>query len=73
VAEAAVIGVPDEILGEAPKAFIALKMDSTRDIEAQLTAYLKGRLALYKIPKFYEFRNALPKNEAGKIQKLKLQ
>lgn len=72
VAEAAVIGVPDEILGEAPKAFITVKEGFAGDLETDLIAHLKERLALYKIPKAVEIRASLPKNEAGKIQKLKL-
>ena len=72
VAEAAVIGVPNDILGEAPKAFITVKDGFAGNIETQLIEHLKKRLALYKIPKTVEIRDKLPKNEAGKIQKLKL-
>lgn len=72
VIEAAVISVPDEVLGEAPKAFIVLKGGFTGDIKAQLIEFMKGRLALYKIPKSVELRDSLPKNEAGKIHKLSL-
>lgn len=72
VAEAAVIGVPDEILGEAPKAFITVKEGFSDELVTQLIEHLKRRLAFYKIPKAVEIRESLPKNEAGKIQKLKL-
>ena len=71
VTEVAVIGVPDDVLGEAVKAYIVLKNSKT-NINDELNAFLKDKIALYKIPKFYEYRNALPKNESGKIQKLKL-
>ena len=70
--EAAVIGIPDDVLGEVPKACIVLKGDYCGKIEEELTAFLRERLALYKIPKRYEIRESLPKNESGKIQKLKL-
>ena len=70
--EAAVIGIPDDVLGEAPKACIVLKSGYCGNIEEELNAFLKEHLALYKIPKCYEIRESLPKNESGKIQKLKL-
>ncbi len=72
VIEAAVLGVPDEVLGEAAKAYLVVKKSARDGIAAELPAFLQPRLAMYKIPKFYEIRDALPKNESGKIQKLKL-
>ena len=72
VADAAVIGVPDETLGEAPKAFIVLKNAASENLEEEFRRFLSNRLAGYKIPKYFEFRDSLPKNKSGKIQKLKL-
>jgi long-chain acyl-CoA synthetase len=72
VIETAVIGVPDEVLGEAPKAFIVIDPHYRGKIETELQAFLQKHLTVYKIPRLYELRDALPKNEAGKIQKLKL-
>ena len=72
VLEAAVIGIPDEVLGEAPKAFVVLKKGSAESTIAELPAFLQGHLAVYKIPKQYEVRDSLPKNDSGKILKLKL-
>lgn len=72
VIEAAVIGIPDDVLGEAPKAFIVVKKGFGESIIEELPKFLQSHLALYKIPKFYEIRDPLPKNDSGKILKLKL-
>ena len=72
VAEAAVIGVPDEIMGESPKAFVVIKESFGKDAIEQLPGFLQNHLALYKIPKIYEIRDSLPKTESGKILKQKL-
>lgn len=72
VIEVAVIGVPDEVLGEAPRAFIVAQAGAQARIQAELVDFLRNRLAFFKIPKSLEFRDSLPKNESGKIQKLKL-
>jgi acyl-CoA synthetase (AMP-forming)/AMP-acid ligase II len=72
VFEAAVIGIPDELLGEVPKAILVLRQGSSEGFDEALKEFLNGRIAPYKIPKYYEYRASLPKNEAGKIQKTKL-
>lgn len=73
VADAAVIGVEDEVLGEAPKAFIVLKDHHIhQEFKEEILNFLKTKLATYKVPKYVEFRESLPKNESGKIQKLQL-
>jgi long-chain acyl-CoA synthetase len=68
VHETAVIGVPDELLGEQVKAFVVLRHPGTLDADA-LGGFLKPRLAPYKIPALIDFRSELPKNESGKIMK----
>jgi fatty-acyl-CoA synthase len=71
ILEAAVVGVEDEKWGEVGKAFIVLKQDNSLD-EDEVLKYLDGKLARYKIPKHYEFRDELPKSAAGKILKREL-
>jgi long-chain acyl-CoA synthetase len=65
VKEAAVVGVPDGAAGEAPKAFI-VKSDPALTTEA-VRAYCRQHLTGYKVPKFVEFREDLPKSNVGKI------
>jgi long-chain acyl-CoA synthetase len=66
VAEAVLVGVPDEYRGEAPKAFIILKPGEQATAE-EIIAYCKERLASYKVPKQVEFRSELPKTMIGKV------
>jgi long-chain acyl-CoA synthetase len=66
VLEACVIGVPDEYRGETVKAFVVPKPGATIS-EKELDAFCRERLTAYKVPKFYEFVNALPKSAVGKI------
>jgi len=68
VADAAVVGVPDERLGEEVMAVIILR-PSMDLLEAELIAYCRERLAAYKCPRIFEFRSALPKNTLGKVLK----
>jgi fatty-acyl-CoA synthase len=71
VAEAAVVGVPDPQWGEVGKAFIVRKPGTALTAE-ELLGFLRQRLARYKVPKFIEFREALPRSAAGKILKREL-
>jgi fatty-acyl-CoA synthase len=68
VAEAALIGVPDEKWGEVGKAFVVVKnaMSLNQD---ECLEHLKTKLAKYKIPKSVVFMEALPRNAAGKVLK----
>jgi len=68
VYEAAVVGVPDEKWGEAPKAFVSLK-PGAQATETEMKEYVRGRLAGFKVPKSFEFLEALPKGSTGKILK----
>lgn len=68
IAEAAVIGVPDELRGEIPKAFIAVKAGKNLN-EKDLRYFCRQHLAHFKIPYHFEFRPELPKNRTGKVDK----
>jgi long-chain acyl-CoA synthetase len=71
VVEAAVIGIPDERLGEEVKAVVALGKDRSASAE-EIVAWCKERLAAYKYPRRVEFVEALPKGPTGKILKREL-
>jgi acyl-CoA synthetase (AMP-forming)/AMP-acid ligase II len=71
VKEAAVIGVPDKMRGEVPKALLVVTEGETLT-EEELRYFLRGHLAHFKIPHHFEFCASLPKNRVGKIDKEKL-
>ena len=71
VAEAVVAGIVDAYRGETVKAYIVLKEGATVT-EDELKQFCKERLAAYKVPKVYEFRESLPKTLVGKILRRKL-
>ena len=64
----AVIGVPDERLGEEVKAFVVKKPGATLT-EDELRAWCKEQFAAYKYPRLIEFRSELPTGATGKILK----
>lgn len=70
--EAAVIAVADDVLGEAPKAFIVPQFQDHDGLEKRLTAFLKSRLPAHLVPRQLVVLPALPKNSAGKVLKAKL-
>jgi len=71
VAEAAVVGVPDKLRGEIPRAWVVLKQDAAVSAE-DLRYFCREHLARFKIPQQIEFLSALPKNRSGKNDKERL-
>jgi long-chain acyl-CoA synthetase len=71
IAEAAVIGVPDEALGEEVRAVVSLKPGQSAT-EQEIIAYCKEHMAAYKYPRSVEIRDSLPKTATGKILKREL-
>ena len=71
VALAAVIGVPDERLGEEVKALVVLKPGATLTTDA-LIAWSRDQMAAFKYPRIVEFRDALPVGPTGKVVKREL-
>ncbi|WP_026401975.1 FadD3 family acyl-CoA ligase [Actinomadura rifamycini] len=70
VAQAAVIGVPDERMGQVGKAFVVRRGDLAAD---ELVAWSRERMAGYKVPKHVVFRDELPLNATGKVMKDRLE
>jgi long-chain acyl-CoA synthetase len=66
VAEVGVAGVPDELKGEAVKAWIVLRPGWSASVE-ELRSHCRGQLAPYKVPSLIEFRTELPKTMVGKV------
>ena len=67
VTAACVVGVPDPKAGERLKAFVVVKQD-VRGISSQdLMKFCRERLVPYKIPRYIEFRDMLPKSKVGKL------
>jgi long-chain acyl-CoA synthetase len=71
VRDCAVFGIPDEDFGESLAAAIQLE-DGAHLTSDAVIAYLKGKLAGFKVPRLIQFHNDLPREDSGKIFKRKL-
>jgi acyl-CoA synthetase (AMP-forming)/AMP-acid ligase II len=71
IAQVAVVGAPDERLGEVACAFVRLKRDARCDAE-EIIAWCRANMANFKSPRFVEFRDELPMNASGKVVKFTL-
>ncbi len=73
IREVAVIGVADEKWGEVGKAFVSIEENMAHldkeILKGQILEYCTSHLAKFKIPKYIQFINSLPKGESGKILK----
>jgi acetyl-CoA synthetase len=71
VAEAGVIGIPDKLRMEVPKAFVGLKdgYQPSEELKNELKHFVRERLAAYACPQEIEFVDSLPKTRSGKIMR----
>jgi long-chain acyl-CoA synthetase len=72
VAEATVIGIPDEYRGQSPKAFVRLKEGAAPFTLAELQAFLKDKLGKHEMVQALDIRAELPKTPVGKLSKKEL-
>ncbi len=71
VAEVAVTGVPDEKWGEAGKAFVVMQPGAAFDPQA-MADYCREKLARFKVPKYFQSMESLPRTDSGKINRNQL-
>ncbi|HEX8909150.1 MAG TPA: AMP-binding protein, partial [Anaeromyxobacteraceae bacterium] len=71
VADVQVIGVPDLKYGEEIMAWVKLRA-GTRLTADELRAFCKGKIATYKIPRYWKFVSEFPMTVSGKVQKYKM-
>jgi acyl-CoA synthetase (AMP-forming)/AMP-acid ligase II len=73
VAQVAVIGVPDERMGEVGAAFVVARPDAdAADLAEDLARWSRDQMANYKVPRYVEVVHALPVNASGKVLKTEL-
>lgn len=76
VAEVAVVGTPDDLLGQVVTAYVVarspLRPEDKGRREMEIKAHCRARLAQYKIPRHIQFVDALPKTASGKVRRVAL-
>jgi acyl-CoA synthetase (AMP-forming)/AMP-acid ligase II len=72
IVEAAVIGVPDEVMGEAPAAFVVPRDPGDSTVASRLLHFASAKLPMMLRPKIVEVMAELPKSAAGKVQRIRL-
>ncbi|AJP56791.1 fatty acid--CoA ligase [Pandoraea vervacti] len=71
VSQIAVVGVPDERMGEVGRAFVVLRPNAALDA-AQFITWCRANMANYKVPRYVDFVSSLPTNPSGKVLKREL-
>jgi fatty-acyl-CoA synthase len=71
VADVSVIGVPSEKYGEEVMAWVKLR-DGAECTEENLTEFCRGKIATYKIPRYWRFTDSFPMTVTGKIRKVEM-
>jgi O-succinylbenzoic acid--CoA ligase len=69
VADACVVGIPDELMGHVPVAAIVLREGAADPGDAVLTAHIRGSLAKFKVPTRFVRLDTLPRTTAGKLRR----
>ena len=71
VLEAQVVGVPSEKYGEEVMAWIRPRVGASLDV-ASLEAFCKGKIATYKVPRYWKLASEFPMTVTGKVQKFRM-